>query len=125
MMKGSFPLFPLMYIFIYLSIYLFLVASLYGSKRPLYPGYMYLIAPTSLLFLNPVGFVLMEIEKNKKLEDYNPKNRVGLALFRTIGKVSWNIVKNPIVFVTLLGVLGNFLFSSGLPSVLFGILQVS
>lgn len=91
----------------------------------MYPGYMYLIAPTSLLFLNPVGFVLMEIEKNKKSEDYKPKSRVGLTLLRTIGKVSWNILRNPIVFVTLLGVLGNFLFSNGLPSVLFGILQVS
>lgn len=101
-----------------------IVASLYGSKRPLYPGYMYLIAPTSLLFLNPVGFVLMEIEKNKMSEEYKPTGRVGLTVLRTIGNVSWNILRNPIVFVTLLGVLGNFLFNGGLPSVLFGILQI-
>ncbi|GFT33656.1 integral membrane protein GPR155 [Nephila pilipes] len=101
-----------------------IVASLYGSKRPLYPGYMYLIAPTSLLFLNPMGFILMEAQKNKDAVDYVSKKSVSVTIFRTIGNVSWNILRNPIVFVTLLGVFGNFLFHGGLPSVLFGILQI-
>lgn len=101
------------------------VASLYGSKRPLYPGYMYLIAPTSLLFLNPLGFILMEAQKNRDSEDYDSVKRPFYqTIFRTVGSVSWNILKNPVVFVTLLGVAGNFVFSSGLPSVLYGILQV-
>ncbi|KAF8766610.1 integral membrane protein GPR155-like [Argiope bruennichi] len=101
-----------------------IVASLYGSKRPLYPGYMYLIAPTSLLFLNPLGFILMEAQKNKDAIDLASKKSVGGTIFKTIGNVSWNILRNPIVFVTLLGVFGNFLFHGGLPSVLFGILQI-
>ncbi|KAG8187506.1 hypothetical protein JTE90_022899 [Oedothorax gibbosus] len=102
-----------------------IVASLYGMKRPLYPGYMYLIAPTSLLFLNPLGFILMEAQKNKDAEDCDVVKRPFYqTLFRTVGSVSWNILKNPVVFVTLLGVAGNFVFSSGLPSVLFGILQI-
>lgn len=66
----------------------------------------------------------MEIEKNKMSEEYKPKGRMGFTVLRTVGNVSWNILRNPIVFVTLLGVLGNFLFRGGLPSVLFGILQV-
>ncbi|CAL1271233.1 unnamed protein product [Larinioides sclopetarius] len=101
-----------------------IVASLYGSKRPLYPGYMYLIAPTSLLFLNPLGFILMEAQKNKDVIETTSKKSVGGTIFKTIGNVSWNILRNPIVFVTLLGVFGNFLFHGGLPSVLFGILQI-
>ncbi|KFM66360.1 Integral membrane protein GPR155, partial [Stegodyphus mimosarum] len=101
-----------------------IVASLYGSKRPLYAGYMYLIAPTSLLFLNPMGIMLMETQRNRDADDYDPKGRMCVAILRTIGKVSWNIIRNPIVFVTLLGVFGNFLFHGGLPSVLFGILQI-
>ncbi|GBN39986.1 hypothetical protein AVEN_73269-1, partial [Araneus ventricosus] len=65
------------------------VASLYGSKRPLYPGYMYLIAPTSLLFLNPLGFILMEAQKNKDAIDSASKESVGGTIFKTIGNVSW------------------------------------
>ncbi|XP_015927828.1 lysosomal cholesterol signaling protein-like [Parasteatoda tepidariorum] len=101
-----------------------IVASLYGSKRPLYPGYMYLIAPTSLLFLNPMGFILMEAQKNKNAAIEDPKGHMGGTVLKTVSNVSWNIIKNPIVFVTLLGVFGNFLFHGGLPSVLFGILQI-
>ncbi|GIY03404.1 integral membrane protein GPR155 [Caerostris extrusa] len=101
-----------------------IIASLYGSKRPLYPGYMYLIAPTSLLFLNPLGFILMEAQKNKEAASVESKGSFGITIFRTVGNVSWNILRNPIVFVTLLGVFGNFLFHGGLPSVLFGILQI-
>ena len=32
--------------------------AIYGSKHPEYPMYMYLLAPVSLAFLNPIGFVL-------------------------------------------------------------------
>ena len=42
---------------------LFLVAALYSKTHPEYAAYLYLMAPISLVFLNPIGFVLMEVSK--------------------------------------------------------------
>jgi hypothetical protein len=34
----------------------FAVASLYHKSHPEFPSYLYLVAPISLVFLNPIGF---------------------------------------------------------------------
>ena len=37
------------------------VAALYGKTHPEFASYLYLVAPISLVFLNPIGFILMEV----------------------------------------------------------------
>lgn len=42
---------------------LFLVDALYQSTYPEYLQYIYLVAPVSLMLLNPIGFALCEVQK--------------------------------------------------------------
>ena len=42
------------------------VRALYSTTHPEYEKYLYLIAPISVAFLNPIGFFLMEYHKWRK-----------------------------------------------------------
>lgn len=46
-----------------LSLSVFLVDALYRSTYPEYLQYIYLVAPVSLMILNPIGFALCEVQK--------------------------------------------------------------
>ena len=73
--------------------------------------YLYLLAPVSLAFLNPIGFVLMEIGKSTTSNVELPRIKIAL-------KAMQGIVKNPIVMMTFLGILGNLVFHSSMPEVI-------
>lgn len=45
------------------SVFKHLVEALYGSTYPEYLQYIYLVAPVSLMLLNPIGFALCEVQK--------------------------------------------------------------
>merc|ERR1719431_1989585 len=85
--------------------------AIYGAKHPQYPMYLYLLAPVSLAFLNPIGFVLMEIGKSKS--NQITKSRVQVAL-----KALQGIMKNPIITMTFLGIIGNRMFHGVMPSII-------
>merc|ERR1719285_1541853 len=70
--------------------------AIYGPNFPEYPMYLYLLSPVSLALLNPIGFVLMEIAK----------------------KVVTGILKNPLVTMTILGIIGNLLFHGSMPNII-------
>ena len=74
--------------------------------------YLYLLAPVSLAFLNPIGFILMEIGKTQAIPG-GPKSKVKIAR-----KVMSGILRNPLITMTVLGILGNLLFHGNLPSVI-------
>lgn len=40
-----------------------LVDALYRATYPEYLQYIYLVAPVSLMFLNPIGFALCEVQR--------------------------------------------------------------
>jgi len=90
--------------------------AIYGSKHPEYPMYMYLLAPVSLAFLNPIGFVLMEIGKMRQ-------SSVQLSKIKLIFKVLQAIFKNPIIMMTVLGIVGNQLFHSQMPDIIHNFMQ--
>lgn len=48
-----------------------ILKALYGQSHPEYPSYLYLLSPISLAILNPIGCVLMEIDKAKTNEEYS------------------------------------------------------
>lgn len=43
--------------------------ALYRSSHPEYVQYIYLVAPVSLMLLNPVGFALCEIQRWRHAND--------------------------------------------------------
>lgn len=85
--------------------------AIYGPSHPKYPMYLYLLAPVSLVLLNPIGFVLLEIGKSQA----TPGRQSNLKIAR---KVVLGILKNPLITMTILGIVGNLLFHGSMPSVI-------
>ncbi len=102
-----------------MNTYLISVQALYGQTHPDYERYLYLIAPISVAFLNPIGFLLMEIHKWRTSD---PGERKGCC--QAITMVLLGVISNPIVFMTVLGIIGNFIFHQKVPSYLDNILEV-
>ena len=72
-------------------------------------GLIYLVTPISLLFLNPIGFILLEIDKENRREKHTSSHLASVV------EVFKGLLKNPVVVMTILGILGNFFFSSAPP----------
>ncbi|CAH1994416.1 unnamed protein product [Acanthoscelides obtectus] len=111
-----------------------IVAALYKNTHPEYATYLYLMAPISLAILNPVSFVLMEAGKLRGrrnsaellLNDGELSNASNLhkQRCRLAISVTKSIFMNPIICMTILGVLGNLIFKHHVPVYLGGTLQV-
>ena len=99
-----------------------IVNAVYKHSHPDYGRYIYLIAPISLVILNPIGFLLIEIQKRLDDQARNCQestwNRCQLTK-----KIFHNIFRNPLVICTLLGVLFNRIFNQHLPDILEHILS--
>ncbi|KAF5286565.1 hypothetical protein FQA39_LY16248 [Lamprigera yunnana] len=102
-----------------------IVAALYKDSHPEYASYLYLMAPISLAILNPIGFILMEVGKqrnnNNELLGTTNDNKNRCKMFARVTK---NIFLNPIIAMSILGVLGNLIFKHNVPSLLGGILEL-
>lgn len=91
-----------------------IVLSVYGKNHP-FLSYVWLLAPINLVMLNPLGFVLMELGQRKG---------EGTSTLKVATSVITNIVTNPVVFMTALGIVGNLVFNHNLPTVLQSLLNV-
>ncbi|XP_018913596.1 lysosomal cholesterol signaling protein-like isoform X2 [Bemisia tabaci] len=96
-----------------------IVEALYNKSHREFVSYLYLVAPTSLIMLNPIGFILIGISKLAEAASDESS---------TLPKMVWNVVKgilsNPVVFMSSLGVLGNIVFDHQPPVVVKTILDV-
>jgi len=92
------------------------VYALFGRTHPEYAAYLYLMAPISLAILNPIGFILLEIGKRRVEEHTNCKDMVY--------SIVKGVVLNPVLFMTVLGIIGNFIFNHNVPRLLATILEV-
>ncbi|XP_055603082.1 integral membrane protein GPR155 [Uranotaenia lowii] len=122
-----------------------IVTALYSKIHPEYASYIYLMAPISLAILNPIGYVLMEISKIKakaaeeqpqqtrrssippcsQLSDTDASSRKLLkGKVLVVVKIIESIFLNPVLLMTLLGVIGGRIFPNGLPIFLSSILKV-
>ncbi|NWV02645.1 GP155 protein, partial [Ptilonorhynchus violaceus] len=89
-----------------------IVEALYQTTYPEYLQYIYLVAPISLMMLNPLGFIFCEIQKwrNNRTVSHNKIKIVGLALLR--------VLQNPIVFMVFIGIASNFMLGQKIPEYL-------
>lgn len=93
------------------------------------------MAPISLAILNPIAFVLMEIGKRREVHNSQEllindgelpsMHSVQKERFKMVVSVAKNIFLNPIILMTILGVLGNFVLKHKVPVYLKGTLEVS
>lgn len=117
-----------------------IVDALYSKTHPEYASFIYLMAPINLAILNPIAYVLMEVTnlqiKSKEqtppvsptLRCPQPSNEPQSKALRgkclVVIHTIRSIIMNPILLMTLLGVLGRFVFTDGLPIYLSSILKV-
>lgn len=93
-----------------------MIHALYGKTHPEYAAYLYLMAPISLVILNPIGFVLLEIGKRYDEDHRNYKDM--------IYSIIKGIMLNPVLLMTVLGIFGNLIFSHVVPPVLATVLNI-
>ncbi|XP_066587563.1 lysosomal cholesterol signaling protein [Prorops nasuta] len=93
-----------------------MINALYGITHPEYAAYLYLMAPISLAILNPIGFILLEINK-RRLEEQR-------TTWEMISSIAKGVVFNPVLLMAVLGIMGNAIFSHTVPLLLASILDV-
>ncbi|XP_076025957.1 lysosomal cholesterol signaling protein [Genypterus blacodes] len=87
-----------------------IVEALYKSTNPDYLQYIYLVAPVSLMLLNPIGFALCEVQKWKDQENQQQSK------LRVMGHVLLQVLKNPIVFMVVIGIIAHFVLCQRIPA---------
>ena len=85
-----------------------LLTAVLGPDHP-YVSYLYLVAPISLVILNPIGF--MVLEANKESGDKK-------SILQTLSMVMKGLMMNPLIVMTLLGLIANFIFGGQPPRIL-------
>lgn len=61
------------------SVFNHLVEALYRSTYPEYLQYIYLVAPVSLMLLNPIGFALCEVQKWRQTSHQSQHRTLDIA----------------------------------------------
>ncbi|XP_038593339.1 integral membrane protein GPR155 isoform X1 [Micropterus salmoides] len=89
-----------------------IVDALYRSTYPEYLQYIYLVAPVSLMLLNPIGFALCEVQK------WRQASHSQHSTFAIVGVVVLQVLKNPVVFVVIIGIIAHFALGQQIPAVL-------
>lgn len=87
-----------------------IVAALYKNTFPEYLQYIYLVAPVSLMILNPIGFGFCEIQKWKNQENHQQSKLL------IVGHVLLQVMKNPIVFMVIIGIIAHFALHQTIPA---------
>lgn len=89
-----------------------IVEALYRSTYPEYLQYIYLVAPVSLMILNPIGFALCEVQRWR--QSSHPHG----CTLSIVGVVILQVLKNPIVFMVIVGIASHFALGQKIPLVL-------
>uniref|UniRef100_A0A669ELN3 G protein-coupled receptor 155 n=1 Tax=Oreochromis niloticus TaxID=8128 RepID=A0A669ELN3_ORENI len=89
-----------------------IVDALYRSTYPEYLQYIYLVAPVSLMLLNPIGFALCEVQRWRQAS-HPQHSSLGI-----LGVVVLQVLKNPIVFMVIVGIISHFALGQQIPAVL-------
>ncbi|XP_041662322.1 integral membrane protein GPR155-like [Cheilinus undulatus] len=86
-----------------------IVEAIYKKTNLYYPQYIYLVAPVSLMILNPIGFAFCEIQKWKNQETHQQSKLL------IVGIVILQVLKNPIVFMVIIGLVAHILLQHNIP----------
>lgn len=101
-----------------------ILMAIYEKTHPECPMYLYLIAPISFVILNPIGFVFLEIAKSRRENDGQTSSvRSNARTWALMLRVGRGVLSNPIILMTLAGILGNIAFRGTLPALADQFLQ--
>ncbi|TRY74981.1 hypothetical protein TCAL_12136 [Tigriopus californicus] len=101
-----------------------ILMAIYEKTHPECPMYLYLIAPISFVILNPIGFVCLEIAKSSREND-GPSISISsnARTWALILRVGRGVLSNPIILMTVAGILGNIACQGTLPAMADQFLQ--
>lgn len=83
---------------------------MYKNTHPEYLQYIYLVAPVSLMLLNPIGFAFCEIQKWRDQRDRQQSK------LQIVGVVILQVLKNPMVFMVVIGIIFHFILAQKIPA---------
>uniref|UniRef100_A0A8B9RG33 G protein-coupled receptor 155 n=1 Tax=Astyanax mexicanus TaxID=7994 RepID=A0A8B9RG33_ASTMX len=86
-----------------------IVEALYRNNHPEYMQYIYLVAPVSLMVLNPIGFAFCEVQKRRS--EQGPQQ----SKLHVVGVVLLQVLRNPIVFMVVVGIASHFILGQKIP----------
>ncbi|TGZ55862.1 hypothetical protein CRM22_010269 [Opisthorchis felineus] len=113
------------------------VALGYPVLKALYPElaiYVYLFAPAQLIILNPIAYLFLEWHQLKQESidadlkrladgaDITPPASVNK--YRRLLQVVWRVALNPLFFMTVIGVIFNFILNHNIPTYVEGLLRI-
>ncbi|XP_072541925.1 lysosomal cholesterol signaling protein [Salminus brasiliensis] len=87
-----------------------IVEALYKNTHPEYLQYIYLVAPVSLMLLNPIGFAFCEVQKRRGEQGQQQSK------LHVVGVVLLQVLRNPIVFMVVIGIASHFLLGQKIPA---------
>lgn len=85
------------------------VEALYRNTHPEYLQYIYLVAPISLMVLNPIGFAFCEVQK------WRHEQQQHQSKMHVVRVVLIHVLKNPIVFMVVIGIGAHFVLGPKIP----------
>lgn len=113
------------------------VALGYPVLKALYPelaSYIYLFAPAQLVVLNPFAYFALEWDQSNRLKheqsDYSLESVTGPSVSQDVSrcrralKALWRVVLNPLFFMTVIGVVFNFILHHQIPHYVDGLLKI-
>lgn len=101
------------------------VNAIYESTHPEYALYLYLMAPISLAILNPIAFVMMEISKLREVQASDRiRGKTEICKLRVARQILKGVAYNPVLVMTVLGIIGNIVFKHQLPVYIEALLEV-
>nr|XP_032520391.1 integral membrane protein GPR155 isoform X1 [Danaus plexippus plexippus] len=101
-----------------------IINAIYEKTHPEYALYLYLMAPISLAILNPIAFVLMEIYKQRENPQTLDSEPIGYQKFKMVVQILKGIIFNPVLSMTILGIIGNIAFKHQISIYIEGLLDV-
>ncbi|KAH7967025.1 hypothetical protein HPB49_021487 [Dermacentor silvarum] len=111
-----------------------LVESVFGRSHPDFAGYLYLVAPLSLVLFNPIGFFMAELQGVRSQRRYTEdaiestaqKQSVARGLFKAAAWAVFKVLYHPHVLFSLLAIAVNIGRSGAqLPAPLAAFLKAS
>lgn len=83
------------------------------------------MAPISLAILNPVAFILMELHKQRENSQTVVNSQPHLRKLKMFIQLCKGIIFNPVLIMTILGIIGNIALKHQLSVYIEGLLDVS
>jgi len=105
-----------------------ILQAIYSETHPGFLEYIYLLAPISLCILNPVGFLMLELSKVRDAPVHSTSSSPLISWLQNMLHIFLNVIKNvllnPVVPATAIGLVANLILKDKVPSIFSEIVKM-